>query len=86
MKIFNWTLPTRRVWRYQRGKQKNRQHNGQKKRKNRTNNDLQNITHRKCLGIANLLFSLRTLKSYKYKFGKKKCQDQKTKIEKNASL
>ena len=39
----------RRVWRYQRGNQnpyiskKNRQHNGQKKKYKRTNNDLQNI-------------------------------------------
>jgi len=34
----------RRAWRYQRSKsKKNRQHNGQKKRDKRTNNDLQSI-------------------------------------------
>jgi hypothetical protein len=44
------TLVARRVWRNQRiiriRKSKDRQHNGQKKKYKRTNNDLQNITHK----------------------------------------
>jgi hypothetical protein len=46
---FKYKLRLRRVWRYQREvirickSKKNRQHNGQKKKDKRTNNDLQNI-------------------------------------------
>ena len=45
-----WSI-LRRVWRYQNGNQnrkskKDRQHNGQKKKYKRTNNDLQNFTHK----------------------------------------
>ena len=48
---FNWNIIERRVWRYKgvikiRKSRKNRQHNGQKKKYERTNNDLQNITNK----------------------------------------
>jgi hypothetical protein len=44
-------MKTRRGWRYQRvirsrESNKNRQHNGQKKKDKRTNNDLEYITHK----------------------------------------
>ena len=39
-----FVLVRRKVWRYQRGNQKDRQHNDQKKKDKRTKNDLQNIT------------------------------------------
>jgi hypothetical protein len=65
----------RRVWRYQRevikiGKSmKNRQHNGQKKKDKRTNNDLRNITHKTMVytnDVANIQWRLQALKHTLY--------------------